>query len=202
MQFNRAKLNALILYICSKCELNDLGAVKLHKVLYFSDMIHYAEFGNAITGSTYRKRPFGPTCDQLLPALRELVAKGDLKINDVEFFGFKKKEYAALTQPDASEFDTSKLAIIDEVIEFVCKSNSARSISELSHTRAWELARFGEVLPYNSVFQIFPVQVSMEAMEWGATQVADIAAEKSRSNPLDYVSIADFRGRVLSAGNA
>ena len=58
MQFDRAKLKTVILYVCSRCEPAQLGAVKLHKVLYFTDMLHYAHAGTAVTGATYRERPF------------------------------------------------------------------------------------------------------------------------------------------------
>jgi Protein of unknown function (DUF4065) len=72
MQFDREKYKAVILYTCVKCEAHQLGAVKLHKVLYYADMLHYAHMGAPMTGSTYRKRPHGPTSDELLQTLREL----------------------------------------------------------------------------------------------------------------------------------
>src|SRR5258706_14791214 len=91
MQFDRSKVKAVILYTCHKCDRSKLGAVKLNKVLYFLDMIRYAWMGAPVTGSTYKKRKHGPTCDQLLPVLRELAAEKKLQINDVTFFGFTNK---------------------------------------------------------------------------------------------------------------
>lgn len=76
MQFDREKLKAAILYACRRCGPNRLGAVKLHKVLYYSDMLRYVQSGRSITGSTYRKRPLGPTCDQLLGTLKDLQRTG------------------------------------------------------------------------------------------------------------------------------
>ncbi|MGH6874164.1 MAG: type II toxin-antitoxin system antitoxin SocA domain-containing protein, partial [Aestuariivirgaceae bacterium] len=66
MQFDREKYKAVILYTCVRCEAHQLGSVKLHKVLYYADMLHYAHVGAPMTGSTYRKRPHGPTSDELL----------------------------------------------------------------------------------------------------------------------------------------
>ena len=91
MQFDRAKLKTVILYICSKCEPSQLGVVKLHKALYLADMLVYAYVGAPITGATYRKRALGPTCDQLLAVLRELSKEGVLEIREVEYFGYRKK---------------------------------------------------------------------------------------------------------------
>ena len=171
--------------------------MKLHKVLYYSDMFEFARSGTPLTGATYSKRPFGPTCDQLLKTLRELENENAIHIRDVDYFGFRKKEYIPVDNFKRQRINDSEIELLDEVIDFVCKDNSAKTISEFSHNRAWELAEFGEVLPYTSVFQIFPTQVSEDAMEWAASQVNEIEAEKSRSNAVDYVDFAAFRSRVL-----
>lgn len=202
MQFDRTKLQDLILYACSKCEPGDLGAVKLHKVLYFSDMLFYAVVGAPITGATYRKRPFGPTCDQLLSALSELSGSGQIRVEEVNYFGYRKKQYAPTGEIGCLRLSELERGVVDQVIDFVCKRNSAKSVSEFSHNRAWELAEFGEVLPYFSVFQIFPTQASQEAIEWAEAQADAIAAEKSRSDTLDYVDFSAFRSRVLESRRA
>jgi Protein of unknown function (DUF4065) len=202
MQFDRTKLRALILYTCGKCKPSQLGAVKLHKVLYFTDMLHYAHVGNSVTGASYKKRPFGPTCDQLLPALQDLHRSGAIRIRDVDYFGFKKKEYEAVASPEIDRLNKTEVDLLDEVIEFVCSNNTAKTISEYSHNRAWEMAEFGETLPYNSVFQIFPTQVSQDAMDWAAKEVDSLEAEESSANAVGGVSFADFRVRVLEARRA
>ena len=71
---DRIKLTEAVCLIIDSCNPRDFGAVRLHKVLYYSDMLHYLENGAPITGSRYRKRPFGPTCDHLLGVLAELEA--------------------------------------------------------------------------------------------------------------------------------
>ncbi|MBV8565864.1 MAG: SocA family protein [Methylobacteriaceae bacterium] len=199
MQFDRPKLKNAILYSCLKCGPSALGAVKLHKLLYYSDMLHYAEHGRPLIGATYRKRPFGPTCDQLPAALRDLSENHELKAEEVDYFGYKKKQFTVLRAPDLTRLDPSEREILDEVIEFVCFNNSAKTISEFSHNRAWELAEFGEELPYHTVFQIFPTEVSLEALEWAKTRADEIETERSKSDPMGYVSFADFRSRVLEA---
>ena len=100
MQFDRAKLKEVILYACSTCDPSRMGAVKLNKVLYFVDMLRYAKVGAPLTGAVYRKRPMGPTCDQLLSVLNELSRERALEIRNVDYFGYLKKEYIAVRQPD------------------------------------------------------------------------------------------------------
>jgi|SRR5277367_1738029 hypothetical protein len=200
MQFDRAKLKDVILYACSRCESSRLGAVKLHKVLYFSDMLHFASTGIPLTGATYRKRPMGPTCDSLLTSLLELSREGSLAIRDVDYFGYLKKEYNVLTEKAGESLSARQRELLNEVIEFVCINNTAKTISEFSHNKAWEVAEFGEVLPYTSVFHIFPTQVSEDAKSWALGEADEIEAARSTSNPMDFVTFAAFRKRLHEEG--
>jgi hypothetical protein len=195
MQFDREKLKAAILYTCRRCDADDLGAVKLHKVLYFSDMLRYIQAGRPITGSTYRKRPLGPTCDQLLSSLRELEVSGLLAIENVDYFGYYKKQYTALADPEP-RLSGDEVAVLDEVVDFVCRPNTAKTISEFSHQSPWELAEFGDVLPYTSAFRLLPTQVSEETMQWASEQEAMIERQRL-SNQVAIVPFGAFRERVL-----
>ena len=154
MQFDRAKFKDVVLYTCHKCDRSKLGAVKLNKVLYFLDMVRYAWTGAPVTGAAYKKRKHGPTTDYLLPALRDLVAERKLQINDVNFFGFTKKEYVTLVEPDISRLGKEEIILLDEVIDFVCSDNTATTISEYSHQTPWEMVEFGRVIP-------LPLRVSL-----------------------------------------
>ena len=202
MQFDRAKLKAAILYICSQCERSQLGAVKLHKALYYADMVHYAQSGAPVTGATYRKRPLGPTADALLPILREMESTGAIRIHEVDYFGFRKKEYEPLEPPQMERFSEKEVTLLDEVIDFVCRNNTAKTISDFSHGMAWEIVDFGDELPYYSALHLFPNQVSLEAMEWAAGAMSDVEAERSQRDPLDYPLFADFRKRILQERSA
>lgn len=196
MQFDREKLQELVLYIVSACGPQELGAVKLHKVLYFSDMLTFINEGRPLTGATYRKRPYGPTCEQLSFALHSLEKAKRITIEEERYFGFLKKTYQSVGGPDLHRFSDQEIAIVDEMIEFVCRQNSARSISEISHSPAWELADFGEDLAYESAFLMLSGPVSQDAMDWVSEEAQDIEAARSVSNPLDLEDFAAFRGRL------
>ncbi len=197
MPFDREKLKAAILHICAGCDPANLGAVKLHKVLYFSDMLHYAQTGKPITGAVYRKRPFGPTCDPLLSTLSGLEREGSLEIESVDYFGYQKKNYRAKVKPETNRLSADELNLLDEVIDFVCNSNSAKTISEFSHNRAWDIVEFGEVMPYHSIFSIFPTQVSKEATDWAESEVKQIEASRPQSDPVEIHDYRLLRKRVL-----
>lgn len=202
MQFDRAKFKDVVLYTCHKCDRSILGATKLNKVLYFTDMIRFASSGCAVTGATYRKRKHGPTTDQLLPALRELVSEGKLQINDVNFFGFTKKEYVALGQPNIERLGKEEIILLDEVIDFVCAENTAKTISEYSHQAPWEMVEFGQEIPYHSAFLLFHSEVSLEALDWAEAEAKAIADQAARSQQVAYTDGSVFRRRLREAGES
>lgn len=195
-QFDAAKFKELVLYICAKCDPSKLGAVKLHKVLYYADMLRYVETGQPITGAVYRKRPLGPTADALLRAISDLQRDGALDVNSVSFFGFQKKEFRAKRKPDLEKFSASEVSFVDEVIAFVCEENTAKEISELSHSLAWEAVGFGEVMPYYSAFLMFKEQVPEEAFNLGSEEIAEVEGEGSEQNSLGFPDFAAVREGV------
>jgi len=199
VQFDRAKFKTVILYACSKCEQSGLGVVKLHKLLYFADMLRYAEIGAPITGATYRKRSFGPSCDNLLPILREMANEGAVEVREFEYFGYRKNVYVACREPEAGRLSKGELELLSEVIDFVCMNNAMKTIGEYNLDRPWEMAEFGSVLPYHSAFHLFPLQVSQDAMEWASGEVDKIETERSRDETLGGAAFRDFRSRVLEA---
>ena len=72
IHLNMEKFEEAVHYICSTCTEEDrLGAVKLNKILYYSDMLHYAKTGASITGATYAKRQRGPAPKQIRPAMEK-----------------------------------------------------------------------------------------------------------------------------------
>jgi len=196
VQFNREKLRAAILHICSACPPSQLGAVKIHKVLYFGDMLQYAFRRVPITGATYRKRPYGPTCVQLLPTLSELVREGAMRVDEVNYFGFRKKEYHALIALPKDLLSAEETAFLDEVIDFVCNNNSARTISEFSHQEPWQCVGFGDEIPYSSAYQLIPSMVSQEAFDMAKEGIGEVEAARQRGDALGYKDFAVFRESI------
>lgn len=200
-QFDVEKLKTLVLYVCSKCEPTQLGAIKLHKTLYFSDMLFYAENGHPITGAIYRKRPLGPTCDAILPIIRDLERDGDLEVTTVNYHGYHKKQFICKNIPDMTRINDKEKLVVDEMIDFVCKNNTAKMISDLSHNRAWDHADFGDVITYSSVFKIFPNPVSLEALDWASNEVKQIAA-KPTSESVVRKPLSDLRASLYKESRA
>jgi hypothetical protein len=141
MSFKWDKFKALVHYICEKAENPSvLGAVKLNKVLWYSDTIHYLTTGQPITGETYVKRQRGPS------------KEGKIACGHVDHFGFTKHEYVSIHEADKSIFSGEEIALIDRAFEHVCINHTARSVSEETHNVIWELAELGEEMPYYTIF--------------------------------------------------
>lgn len=200
VQFDRAKFKEAVLLVCSACDPSRLGAVKLHKILYLSDMVQFAFEGRPITGSTYRKRPHGPTSHHLLPVLSELQREGAIRVGVVEYFRYKKATYEPLRSPDLSRFSESEVTLIRDVVDFVANHNTAKTISEFSHNRAWEMAEFGDEIPYHSAFALFPIEIAPQTIEWAVSVSDQVEAQRSQRSAVDYESYSAFRGRMQAGG--
>ncbi len=201
--FNRDKMRAVVLRACRSCAPADLGAVKLNKVLYFLDMIWYAHHRVPVTGATYRKRPNGPTSDNLLFLLRDMSRAGDIEIKDVDYHGYWKKEFRPRVEDPVGVLNPDEASLLDDVIDFVCRKNSARSISEYSHSLPWEMADMGGEIPYRSAMLLFPMEPTPEAFELVEQGLPQIEAARQNQAPLGMPVLTAFRSRVQSeAGQA
>lgn len=147
------RLSELVLYIASTCEFDrGFGAVKLNKVLFYSDFGAYLRLGRPITGVTYRRLQHGPV-PRALPRVREqLIAEGRAVLKTTPFHGFAVARLIGLVEPDLDLFTSREIALVDEIVR-AATSRSASELSERTHEfRGWELAEHGEDIPYSTVF--------------------------------------------------
>jgi uncharacterized phage-associated protein len=154
VQFDRATFKDTIHYICAKCPVDELGKVKLHKVLYFADMIHFIGTGTPLTGVQYQKQKYGPMARHLSWAIDELIRENRLRVDRRDYFGFEKMDYHALGEADSKRLNQNARRVLDEVIAFV-RSRSAKAISEFSHMAAWDAVQVGDIIPYYSAYGLY-----------------------------------------------
>lgn len=172
MAYNSDKFRVLVHYICWKVDdPRQLGATKLNKILWFSDVLTYLHFNTPVTGARYVKRQFGPVPVALLPIVDELRSAGKLAVRDTELFGKPKREYFALQPPDLSLFSSKEISLIDSIIQSVCERHTAASISEMTHDEAWEMAEIGEDLPFFTVFSARRGEINEDDVAWADRQI-------------------------------
>jgi hypothetical protein len=173
MRLDWEKFKALVHYIAERADdPSVLGSVKLNKVLWYSDVIHYMVTGKPITGETYVKRQWGPVPKHVLKAIEQLGREGKVARGKADHYGLIKNEYIALTGSDKSHFTGEEISFIDEAFEHVCMQHTAKSVSNETHDIIWKLAETGEEIPYCTVFAAYPGEVNEDDMAWAQEKLA------------------------------
>ena len=145
-------LRELILYISHKCATDPtFGATKLNKILFYSDFFSFFRFGEPIAGLEYQKLPNGPAPKQLVPVREAMKRDGDLAVQKTAFFEREQHRCVPLRDPDLGEFKGRDIALIDELIQRLW-GKTAKEVSELSHRRAWRIAKDRESIHYQAIF--------------------------------------------------
>ena len=177
IEFNREKFRTLVHYVCDKVDdPSNLGATKLNKILWFSDVLAYLNWAEPITGESYIKRQFGPVPAHILSVLEELEKDRLLVVRDVSYYGRTKREYMAIDDMDYSVFSEKEQRLVDDVINHISNEHTVTSISDFSHNSVWEMAGIGEDIPYNTMFVAKLGEVDERDMEWAVHEVEAIAA--------------------------
>ena len=155
-QFNAVKFRGLLLYVSDQArKKNDryFGAVKLNKVLYYSDFIMFKRYGEPITGATYQKLREGPAPKQLLRQRRRLIKDGLAELKPTQVFNYVQRRLIPTTtniDPEEWGFDGREVAVINEVLDEL-KDMTAADVSEMSHNEiGWINAKEGQTIPYET----------------------------------------------------
>lgn len=180
MYFNRDKFANVVHYICHKAENPAvLGSVKLNKVLWYADVIHYMVDGAPITGETYVKRQLGPVPQHMPSVMDQLVVTGRVARGKVDHYGFMKNEFISIAEPDLSGLTAEEVARIDEAFDHVCLNHTAKSISDETHGVIWQLAAMGECMPYSTVFASSEGEIDETDLAWAIGQIESSAAQRA-----------------------
>jgi hypothetical protein len=129
------------------------GAVKLNKILFFSDFLAFGLIGSPITGATYQREDNGPVPQQLKWIGKQIVDSGEGRFVKRPFFNKTQIRLVAHRPANPHHFSIDEKDLIDDVIRNLAPRTATES-SILSHERsfAWRCAEKGEVIPYTTVF--------------------------------------------------
>jgi hypothetical protein len=153
MQYDREKFKRLVHYVISHGGDRDgFGAIKLNKVLWFSDARAFMLTGKPITGARYIREKYGPVPQAIMPVLRQLIAADAIKMWRDRHYGYEQTRFKSLRAPDTRLFSADELKTVDYWIEHIANDHTAGSISDATHDYAWDIARMGEELPYHALF--------------------------------------------------
>lgn len=172
MASNQDKLSGVTHYIIARCPPDKLGATKLNKVLWFADVFYYRRHGRTITGvDNYMKQQFGPVQRNLLGVLGELKTAGKIVERAGETPVGPRREYVWIKEPDLTQFKADEIDTINGVMDWICNSESAKSISDKSHDALWDETEIGAPMPVRAG-AVFPAEITPEAVEWAKSAFA------------------------------
>jgi hypothetical protein len=154
MQKGEEKLAELILYISQKCASDPcFGAIKLNKILYFSDFFAYANWGKPISGAEYQNLRKGPAPRRLVPVREYLESQKALVVQPVQLkSGNVQRRTINLREPKLEIFTAAEISLVDQIIAAL-QTYDAEQSSELSHRMiGWKMTKEGETIPYSTIF--------------------------------------------------
>jgi hypothetical protein len=179
--YREDRLRELIVYLAHVCELDPaFGAVKLNKLLFFTDHDSFRRRGMPITGADYFKLPNGPAPRRLVPVRKQLIDEGAVIIRSIEMSSGlnAQQKPIALRPAKLSIFEPDDIAFIDGVVRDFWGESGSR-LSERTHQMSgWALAELHETIPYQAIL------VSSEQQDLDDDQLrrfSDILKERSAS---------------------
>jgi len=145
--------------------------VKLHKVLWFTDVKAYQSTGETLTGGTFIKQQYGPFLRELEEAVQVLEKAGRLTLRRSEVAnGIEQCQYTGKGEPEKHVLSDREMRWLDEYIKDVTENHTAGSISERTHNRTWEMAQMYEPIPVGAAAIRF-VKPGPESQVWAVQEL-------------------------------
>jgi uncharacterized phage-associated protein len=145
--FEREKLLQAIVFFTTNTK--RCGVVKLFKLLYYLDMLHFRETGRSVTGLHYRALPYGPVpvelYDELDEPRQDLGRAIAIEPKMVDIGGLAAPRGNIIKPKVAVQvmhLTAREKRIANELAEIFLEA-SGQDISEISHAKngPWELAK-------------------------------------------------------------
>lgn len=175
------KFRELLLFIARRSEGDPrFGALKLNKLLFYSDFMAYLKLGHPISGQPYFALENGPAPRYMVRFREQMVKDKDIAIARKSTLSGIQERVVALREPDPNKFEPAEIDLITAILD-VCKDQSGNDLSELSHRFAgWRLAGDKEDIPY-SVALVGNRKPTLSEKQYGLRMEA-IAAECLTNN--------------------
>jgi hypothetical protein len=161
-----ARLGEVAHYVIAHCAPEKLGATKLNKVLWYSDVVFYRLYGRTITGQdAYEKRQYGPVPKNINSILGALRTQGKIKERQNPTPAGPRREFVWLEPAPVENFTAEEIDILRNIMEHICEGHSAASISDLTHDALWDETEFGQEMSVKAG-AVLPAEITPEAMQW------------------------------------
>lgn len=174
-EFKREKFKDAMHYAIARAGAHDgFGAIKLYKILWFSDARMFQTRGKPITGADYVRRQFGPVPQLALPIRSELESEGRIKVWKSTLGKVEQWCFRSLAPPNMSRFSNEERQTLDYWIKHIDEDHTGTSISDESHDYGWEIAKMGEILPMHAFLAERLREANDAELEWARGRVKQL----------------------------
>jgi len=132
-RYDLEKFKNMILYLVKR--LNGVLTVKLNKLLWYCDFLHFKETSVSITGSQYVRLQYGPVPNNYSLITDIMQNEKLLDKNEIEFDtekGIVGEQLTALVEPDKSIFSEKEIRIMNFVAD-TFREYTSTGIKDKSH---------------------------------------------------------------------
>ena len=167
------KFKELVHFIVHECRGNpaQLGAVRLNKVLWLTDMYSYQLQGKPITGERYVKRRKGPVPATILATLKELEKEEKIIVDEPQY-KYDSRKFVSIREPNIPNLLVREREFAKGILDFVL-AHSADEISDQTHEEAWEAAAEGEEIPLYATLVTGRSEITDQIIEWASQYVSE-----------------------------
>lgn len=157
-------------YVVSHTAASKLGAVKLNKVLWRADVVHYRRHGRTVTGqSSYIRMPQGPVPNHITEVIKELKDQGKITERLAETPVGTRREFVWLERLSPVHFSGTEVEALHEAIDMVCMQAAARA-SDQTHDALWKEIPDGAQIPIRaaavSIGELEPDDIAWAIENW------------------------------------
>jgi len=147
-EYDLEKLKNMILYLVKR--LDGVLKVKLNKLLWYCDFLHFKETSVSITGTQYVRLPYGPipnNYERIIGIMQpELLDKDEIEFDTAK--GIVGEQFTALVEPDESMFSETEIQAMNFVAD-TFRDYTSTGIKDKSHQEtAYLKCEDGDIISY------------------------------------------------------
>lgn len=148
MQLDIEKVNAIMVYYANS--INLLYKVKLLKLLWYSDALHYKKYGTSMTGLVYKHLPLGA-----VPiGYEEILSFPSIKVDEEYNNDYTAYRITATQPTNFHSFTPKEIECLGEVFEFFKNKNTNFVVEYMHNEKAYLCTSPDEIIPYTLAAEI------------------------------------------------
>jgi transcriptional regulator with XRE-family HTH domain len=143
----------IFLYMLERCAGKpNVGESALYALLYLSDFNFYELYEQHLSGTQYRKLPYGPVPQNSDWLIGQLIENGQLQRIKSEYKGYPQTRYLPLTKADLTKMSAAQKDTMDKVIDRFSDWSSTTILEYIQQDMPWRATADGDLIDYELVF--------------------------------------------------